>query len=130
MRTRIALAAPMFLAGCLGVGLTVPRITVVPSGAGVSAPAKATDCSVPVLRVPPKDQPYDELASLHYTTNLFWYGDPAAAQDAFREQACALGADAVLVIQEFTPGVPGSGGKPPTMAGLAIRFQPITAATQ
>lgn len=127
MRTRIAITALMVLAGC--ASFTAPRVTVVPSGSGVSAPAKAADCSLTVLRAPPREQPYDELASLHYTTNLFWSGDPATAQSAIREQACALGADAVLVTQEFMPGVPGGSGKPPTMAGLAIRFRPAAAVT-
>lgn len=128
MRTRMATTALMVLAGCVGFS-TAPHVTVVPSGSGASAPAKAAGCSLPVLRTPPRDQPYDELASLHYTTNLFWSGDPAAAQNAIREQACALGADVVLVTQEFVPGVPGGDGKPPTMAGLAIRFRPAAAVT-
>jgi hypothetical protein len=129
MRTRIAISALMVLAGCLS---TAARVIVVPSGSGVSAPAKAAGCSLTVLRTPPRDQPYDELASLHYTTDQGWSGDPAAAQNAIREQACALGADAVLVIQEFMPGVSassGSLGKSPTMAGLAIRFRPTAAVT-
>lgn len=126
MRTRITLTALMVLAGCVGFS-TAPRVTVVPSGSSMSAPAKGPGCSLPVLRTPPRDQPYDELASLHYTTSAFWSGDPAAAQSAIREQACALGADAVLVTREFTPGVPGGEGKAPSMAGLALRFRPTVA---
>jgi hypothetical protein len=121
---RFALPVLVALAGC-----STPRITVVPSGSGVSAPAKAADCSLSFLRTPPRDRPYDELASLHYTTTLYWEGDPVAAQDAMRERACRLGADAVLVVQEFVPGVGGQHGKPPTMAGLAIRFRTEAAAT-
>jgi hypothetical protein len=123
MRTRIVIPALMALAGCAGFS-TAGRVTVVPSGSGVSAPAKAADCSLAVLRAPPRDQPYDEIASLHYTMDLYWPGDPAAAQDAIREHACALGADAVLVTQEF---VPGGQKNVPTMAGLAIRFRPTAA---
>ncbi len=121
MRAPLAVAGlATFLAGCSAI----PVVTVVPSGTGLSAPAKDAGCSLPVLRAPPTDRPFDELASLHYTTTgLYTSGDPAAAQDAIRAKACALGADAVVVTREFVPGAPGAEGRAPTMAGLAIRFR-------
>lgn len=127
MRTQLAVTALLGLSGC--VFATAAQVTVVPSGLSVSAPPREAGCSLPVLRAAPRDQAYDELASLHYTTSLFWSGDPAVAQNAIRERACTLGADAVLVTQEFVPGVPGSSGKPPTMAGLAIRLRQTTGPT-
>jgi hypothetical protein len=125
MRVRISVSCLVaFLVACSAI----PVVTVVPSGSGVSAPAKDAGCSLPVLRAMPADRPFDELASLHYTTEgLFTSGDPAAAQDAIRAKACALGADAVIVTREFVPGAPGTDGRAPTMAGLAIRFRSAAA---
>ncbi len=124
MHARRVVAAALLLAvaGCFS-GMRKPQVSVAPSGTGVSAAPKPAGCAMPFYRVPPVDQPYDELASLHYTTALFWAGDPVEAQQALREKACALGADAVLVTREFVPGVPGGGGTPPTMAGLAIKYR-------
>jgi hypothetical protein len=102
-----------------------PHVTVVPSGSGATAPPKAAGCGIPVLRSAPVQQPFDELASLHFTTYLF-PGDPAVAQASLVDNACALGADAVLVTREFDPGVFGDSGKPPSMAGVAIRFRSVT----
>jgi hypothetical protein len=127
MQTRIAFTLALFVLGADLAGCafsTTPKVSVVPSGSGVTAAPKPAGCPIPFFRAPPADRPYDELASLHFTTALFWGGDPAEAQAAMRDKACALGADAVLVTQEFQPGVPGGDGKPPTMAGSAIRYRP------
>jgi len=129
MRARFALAPLLLgLGACFAVS---PRVSVVPSGNGLTAPSKPVGCPMPFLRSAPADRPYDELASLHYTTALFHAGDPGEAQAALRDQACALGADAVLVTREFVPGVPGGSGRPPTMAGAAIRYRsPVAPASR
>jgi hypothetical protein len=118
MQARPAVAAALLaLSGCGA------HVSVTPSGSGTSAPAKPPGCSLPFFRVPPLDQPYDEMATLHYTTRAYQAGDPADAQEAIRQKACALGADAVLVTREFAPGVAGGKGSPPTMTGTAIKFR-------
>lgn len=119
LRLRLILVpSAVALAACI----TTPtaRVTAVPSGTGATAAPKPAGCPIPFLRAPPADRPFDELASLHYTTDVTAVGDPAAAQAAMREQACALGADAVLVTQEFQPG---AHGRYPVMAGAALRFR-------
>lgn len=123
MQMRIAITWSLLaLAGCTWAE---SRVIVVPSGTRVTAAPKPPGCNVPVLRNAPSDRPFDELASIHYTMTQSSRGDPVEAAALIRDRACALGADAVLVTQEFVPG----GDRPPTMAALAIRFRPASAAT-
>ncbi len=95
------------LAGCM-------RVTVVGSGSGVHGTPKPADCAIPFFRAPPAD-PYDELGTLHLETRA---NDPARALDALREKACALGADAVVITQEFTRI-----GDSAVMKGTALRYR-------
>jgi hypothetical protein len=123
MRIRLALAALLAAAACFP--LRRPVVSVARSG--VRAPPKPAGCALTFLKVAPEDQPYDELARISYTTKAHWPGDPADAREAIRAEACALGADAVLVSRDFAPGIRGDEtrgeGRAPTMTGVAVRWR-------
>lgn len=100
--------------GCLG-----PRVTVLPSGPGVVAEAKASNCALQWFRTA-VDRPYDELAALHAAGGDTFKDGPDDFQEALRAKACALGADAIVVTQDYS----GPGG---TMNVAAIRFREAAA---
>lgn len=107
------------LTGCLTP--VPPAAAVIPSGSGVRAAPKASDCKLDFFRTK-VDQPYDELAALHVGAPTDGYGyttayNPWQLQEAMRVKACALGADAVIVTQDFHPGKGGF------MNGIAINYR-------
>lgn len=102
------------LAG-LALGYLGPRVVVLPSGTGVTAAPRSSDCKPDFFRTTP-DRPYDELAALHAQGGDTFRDGPGDFQDAVRAKACELGADAVLVTQNFS----GPGG---TMNAVAIRYR-------
>jgi hypothetical protein len=112
--------AALLLASCAG------SVRVTDAGNGVQAAPKAKNCAIPFLRTKVPDREYVELAALHYGGGAFRLGDPAEAERALRERACALGADAVIVTRDFVPGVPGAKGTSPFMTGTAIVFKPTS----
>src|SRR5574338_1206219 len=97
--------------GCLG-----PRVVVLPSGPGIAAEPRAPDCKVDIFRARP-DVPFDELAALHAEGGDTFKDGPGDFQDALRAKACGLGADAVLVTQDYS----GRGG---AMNAVAIKYRP------
>lgn len=118
MQARIAITCSLLaLAGCRIKH--APRVVVVPSGSAVSAAARPPGCNLQVLRTAASDRPYDELGSIYYRANLI--NDPAEANAFIRERACALGADAILVTQEF---IPLSRQGPASMSAIAVLFRP------
>ncbi len=93
---RIAgLSLAVACAGCLG-----PRVDVMKSGPGVTAEPKPSTCSVEFHRAR-VDRPYDEIAALHAYGGDTLKNGPENFQDALRQKACELGADAVIVTQIF-----------------------------
>jgi hypothetical protein len=62
------------------------------------------------------ERPYDEIAALHARGGDTFRNGPSEFQDALRAKACELGADAVIVTQDFT----GPGG---IMNAAAIRYR-------
>jgi hypothetical protein len=109
----VMLLAAIALAGC------APRVAVMPSGTGVGATPKARDCRIDFFRTR-VGRPYEEFAALHVEGSS-WDG-PEDLQEAIRTKACALGADAVVVTQEFL--VTQAGGiVHVTMNGAAIRYR-------
>jgi hypothetical protein len=114
---RVSLLAA-FLVSCAGT------VHVSDAGNGVKAPPKPKDCAMPILRTKAPDRPYDEMAALHFGgSGLNQAGDPADAEQALREKACELGADALVATREFVPGVAGGKGRSPSMAATAIKFR-------
>jgi len=107
MRSSVALVALALLA-CVP-----PAVQMVRSGPTVGA--RPPDCRVAFLRVKAPEQPFDEIAVLQYDGMEVKL---AEAQELLRRQACAAGADAVVVTREFT-SIPGH----TWMAGTGIRYR-------
>jgi hypothetical protein len=109
MRPRAAapLLASLALAGC-------SSISVVPSGSGVRADPKPADCLLEFLPKPP-ERAFDELGDL--TTMVMQVG-PGGPLESLHAEACALGADAVIVTRNFVTDDHGH----VLVAGTAIKF--------
>jgi hypothetical protein len=113
----IALAA----FGCARVGRPMARrspVTVTESGLGLALAPRPADCVIEFYRTTVPQRPHDEVATLHFRGSVF--ANAAGAQEKMREQACALGADAVLVSRDFVPGAPSS---PSVMTGTALSYR-------
>ena len=103
--------------GCVG-----PRVIVIPSGPGVVAAPKPPGCKVEFFRTK-VDRPYDEIAALHA-----WGGDtfktgPDDFQDALRAEACEVGADAVIVTQDYSRSYSSPGASIAQMNAAAIKYR-------
>jgi hypothetical protein len=113
----IALAA----FGCARGGRPRARrspVTVTESGLGLALAPRPADCVVEFYRTTVPQRPHDEVATLHFRGSMF--ANAAGAQEKMREQACALGADAVLVSRDFVPGTQWS---PSVMTGTAVSYR-------
>lgn len=115
-KTRFGVVAGLsitaLLLGCLG-----PRVTVLPSSTEhVHAAPKAADCTIDFLRTK-VERPYLELAALHAAGGDTFKGGPEDFHRALQAKACELGADAVLVTDDFS----GYGG---VMNVVAIKYRP------
>lgn len=106
----VLLAGILSLAGCLG-----PRLSVLRTGPGAGAEPRKADCDMPFLGVA-VDRPFDEIAALHVEGGDTLRNGPADFHEVLREKACALGADAVVVTQDYT----GAGG---IMNATAVKFR-------
>jgi hypothetical protein len=109
-----ALAALLVLAGC-------GSVSVRPSRSGFTAQARPKDCAVEFLRNPPERE-YGELAELYS-----YYPTVVEPQHVLREQACQLGADAVIVTRDFLVSS-GRGPDHKFVAGIAIKYRGGTTA--
>lgn len=106
------LTAASVLLGCSG-----PRVTMLPSsGEQVRATPKPADCTIQFLRTK-VDRPYEEVAALHAAGGDTFKDGPDDFQRALQAKACELGADAVLVTDDFS----GYGG---VMNVVAIKYRP------
>jgi hypothetical protein len=74
-------------------------VTTTPAGPGLNVAPRDPGCAVEFHRTRPPDAAYDELATFHLDGP---WADAAAAQEALRVRACAVGADAVVVTRDFT----------------------------
>lgn len=118
-RNLYALTASVFVmgaAGCMG-----PRVVAVSSNP-MEVPARPHGCTLDLLRTR-ADRPYDELAALHAEGGDTGKDGPQDFEDALRAKACALGADALLVTDDYT----GRGGM---MNAVAIRYRDAADATR
>lgn len=105
-----ALVASTATLGCLG-----PHVVVLPTDRGVVADPRSPSCKLEFFRAKP-DQPFEELAALHASGGDTFKNGPDAFLGALREKACELGADAVIVTQEYS-------GPGKQMNAVAIRFR-------
>ncbi len=93
-------------------------VVVIPAGPALSLAPRAPDCAIEFYRVKPLERPFDEVATLrfeaaHPNTNA---QEAQEAQEALRRQACAVGADAVVVTRELLSG---------TMIGVAVSYRDV-----
>ncbi len=98
------------VAGCLG-----PRVDVMPSGPGVHAETRPPDCKIDFYRTK-VDRPYVEIAALHAWGGDSFKNGPEEFHRALQEEACRLGADAVIVTQDYL-------GPGQVMDGVAIKYR-------
>jgi hypothetical protein len=111
--TRLAslLAASLALAtGCSHVAVTA-------SGSGATLAARPAGCSIEFIRTKAPERPYDEVATLHWEGTL---QGAEGAQEALREKACALGADAAVVTRDYVPYTQNATG---FMTVTAIKYR-------
>ncbi len=90
---RVLAAAPLLL---LATACASTSVTVTPAEKPVATEAKPANCRIEFYRTSKPDWPYDELA----TIRIYAGNDTEAEYRTAREQACALGADAVIVKNE------------------------------
>jgi hypothetical protein len=106
----LALAVASVPAAC-GSG----SASVKPTPSGAKAESRPPDCAVEFLRSAP-ERKYDELGEIYG-----YYSREVEPQDALREKACALGADAVIVTKDFVvSNVQGPDRK--FLSGTAIKY--------
>lgn len=103
-----ALAVGLVLAGC-------GSVSVRPSPSGFTAPPRPADCRIEFLRRAP-ERSFDELAEVYS-----YYSYVVAPEDVLREEACRLGADAVIVTLDFLVATVRSEHK--VVSGLAIKYR-------
>jgi len=107
-----------------GTACLAPRVTVMPSGPGITASPKPPGCRVDFYRSR-VDRSYDELAAIRARGGDSFKNDDPDFREVIRAKACELGADAVIVTQDLAE--PGG-----TMVGTAIKFRdpavPVSAA--
>jgi hypothetical protein len=93
-------------------------VTVTESGLSLALAPRPDDCVIEFYRAALPERPHDEVATLHFRGTPF--ANPRGAQEKIRQQACALGADAVLVSRDF---VPGTQATPSLMTGTAVSYR-------
>ena len=106
-------------------GCVPPQVVVIPSGPGVVAEPKPSDCRVEFFRTK-VDRPYDEIAALYASGG--GSSGPDDFQDALRAKACELGADALIVTQDYSLGYSGSGTYRGQMHAAAIKYRDAVSA--
>lgn len=111
MRIRTALLLALAL-GCAGAA---PGVKVSRASAAQGAAPRPPGCPLEFLREKP-DRPYDELGEL---TAYVRQVPPGGPLEALRDAACALGADAVIVLRDKEVGQVGH----VLAAGTAIKFR-------
>jgi hypothetical protein len=102
-------AAALALLACGSVSVSPPR-------SGVRRQAKSRDCAVEFLRHPP-ERAYEEIADVYS-----YFPRVVEPQEALREKACELGADAVIVTRDFLISTLRTSDRK-LVAGTAIRYR-------
>lgn len=110
MTIRSAAGSALLLAALAGCG----AVKVTPSEGAAAFSPRPKGCPLEFLRKPPQ-RPYQELGELqaHVTAP-----PPGGAQEVLRDDACALGADAVILTRNFVTNEFGH----VLVAGVAIKY--------
>ena len=90
--------------------------SVKPSPSGAKAESRPPDCTVEFLRAAP-ERKYDELGEIYG-----YYSQEVEPQDALREKACVLGADAVIVTKDFLVSAE-QGPDRKFLSGIGIKYR-------
>jgi hypothetical protein len=115
-RVVVATLVSAALAGCGGV-----KVRQSSSQEALRLEAKPSDCDLDYYPRPPK-RAYQEIAELTTYETI-----PFQTPEVLREQACALGADAIIEVRNFVTNELGH----KVIAGVAIRYTtPPPAAAQ
>ncbi len=116
-RARIQTGAPVLAAAlCLLLG-ACGTVAVKPPAAGTRAEARPRDCTLEFLKKAPPDRAYDELGELYG----YWAAD-VRPENVLREKACELGADAVVITQDFLVSTDKSPDRK-LLSGIAIKYR-------
>jgi hypothetical protein len=98
------------------------HVGVLPAGPHSILPARPGECDIEFVGRAWPDRPYDKVAVIMWDST--WYGEMTAIED-IRRQACALGADAVVMNREYV----AYSGNPGQVIATAIKFRQLPAAT-
>lgn len=104
-------ATAVCMGGCVQVNVVGPR-------SATRAAAKPPDCALETYWHTPPGTPFEELGDLELSAST---NTPDTALRALHERACSLGADALIVTQEFTRV-----GDSATMKAVAVRYRGTT----
>lgn len=97
-----------------------PSVAVTPTKGAPPVPSKAKDCEIEFFEIDTLQRPYDVLGEVRATpSSLSFTAQKPATMDAMRQQACLLGADAVIGVHALV----GSGYSPYTKVGTAVRYR-------
>jgi len=105
------------------VPIACGSVSVKPSPSGAKAESRPPDCTVEFLRDAPERE-HDDLGEIYS-----YYAHVVAPQDALREKACQLGADAVIVTRDFVISTE-RGPDRKLVAGIAIKYRDSTGAPE
>ncbi len=96
-----------------------PSVAVTPTKDAPPVPSKAEDCEIEFFEIDTLQRPYDVLGEVRATPpSLSFTAPKQATMDAMRQQACLLGADAVIGLHDLVK----SGYAPYTKVGIAVRY--------
>ncbi len=90
-----------------------PNVTVIPTKDAPSVPPRPDTCEIEFFEIDTLQRPYDALAEVRVTRSAA----PVSPKEAMRQQACLLGADAVIGLHEAVSGVAY------TLVGTAVRYR-------
>lgn len=93
-----------------------PSVTVTPTKGAPSVPAKPDDCEIEFFVADTLQRPYEALAEVRVTPSTS-RPERLAVKETMRQQACLIGADAVIGLHEAVSGVAF------TLVGTAVRYR-------
>lgn len=94
----------------------VPSVTVTPTKGAPSAPPKPDTCEIEFFETDTLQRPYDALAEMRVTRPALLQ-QRFVARETMRQQACLIGADAVIGLHEAVSG------SAYTFVGTAVRYR-------
>jgi hypothetical protein len=110
----------VFLAlGVASAPLGCGTVSVKPPRTAAKAESRPRDCTVEFLRATP-ERAYDELGEIYS-----YFSRVVEPQDVLREEACGLGADAVVVTRDFLVST-SRGPDRKVVAGIALKYRDVT----